>query len=251
MPPEVPGQPSRTIGHWCGTPVKISGWHWLPWAQLVTWLALVLASRPERASHSLGENALVTLILHGCEWAHNLAHAATARLLGKPADEILVIGGMSRLVYRELNDLTVTPQQHIGRALGGPLFNSFLLLLSAAWQRIARPKTLSARLARVAVQTNLFLSTISLLPVPGIDGGPLLKWGLVWRGKTPQQADCLVQQVNLGLSPLLTVASAWQFRKRHPLWGVFLTLLALSSLVIGMGWIQEEKVRLPGQGGGQ
>lgn len=244
---------SRQVALWFGTPLKTQGWSWLPWAQLVTWPIMAWVAGRTDPRRDISKNfcigLLTTLIVHISEWAHNLAHAATASLIGKPADEIWIVGGMSRLNYHQLNDTSVSPPQHILRALGGPALNALLLIPALIWKKLARQHSLGAELADVAVKTNLFLSTISLLPIPGIDGGPILKWSLVWRGKSPEQADLSIQQLNLALSPLFACIGLRQFHRRQHFWGILWTIFSFSSLSLGMGWLREEQVKLPGQGG--
>ena len=43
----------------------------------------------------------------------------------------------------------------------------------------------------------------SLAPLPIVDGGSMLKWTLVERGRTPEQADEIVAQVDLSLGTAL------------------------------------------------
>lgn len=43
---------------------------------------------------------------------------------------------------------------------------------------------------------------MSLSPVPEVDGGTLLKWTLLARGKSEQEADTLVHRVDRGMAIL-------------------------------------------------
>jgi len=65
---------------------------------------------PERSwLQSLGIGALTMLVVLGSEWCHNLAHAAAARMVGKPMDAIRITWGMPLVVYYDINDENVTP----------------------------------------------------------------------------------------------------------------------------------------------
>jgi MYXO-CTERM domain-containing protein len=88
----------------------------------------------------------------------------------------------------------------------------------------------------------LFLSTVSLLPIPGIDGGPILKWSLVERGHSVEEAEEAVRSVNGLLALAAALLAGLAFRRRKTLIGVILGMFSLSSLGIFLGWIQEEKI---------
>ena len=238
-----PGEDVRKIGSAFGTPLVVKGWSWLPVAQILTWLLMLQGARRKRPERPLSERAGVaaasTAVLLGSEWCHNLAHAAAARAVGKPMDAMRIVGGMPLCVYYDLNDRDVTPPQHILRALGGPLFNLLLLPLALLLRWRARPGTPVREVADVAVGANLFLSTASFTPLPMIDGGPVLKWALVARGRTPLQADEAVRKVNGALSAPMALGSLLAARRRRYPLAIYLGLMALTALGFARGWIQE------------
>jgi Zn-dependent protease len=188
----------------------------------------------------MGVGALTMPIILGSEWCHNLAHAAAAKYVGKPIDAIRVVWGMPLLVYYDINDAEVTPRQHIIRALGGPLINLFFLPF--IWlARLFAPKDSVAReTLDVAAAANIFLPTVGLFPVPYIDGGPLLKWTLVERGRTVEEADEVVKDVNKVFGVVMAGASGAAFKRKKNLFGVFWVALAVSALAIGFGWLKEQ-----------
>jgi hypothetical protein len=102
--------------------------------------------------------------------------------------------------------------------------------------------TTARKTASTALQTNVFLSTVSLLPIPGIDGGPILKWSLVDKGYTVEEADLAVQKVNGPLSGLLGLFCIWAFSNGKRLLGIFSGLLAVISFSVFRGWIKEEEI---------
>jgi Zn-dependent protease len=176
------------------------------------------------------------------EWAHNLSHLAAAHKLGKPMDELHIILGMPRCIYFNLDDTDVAPLEHIQRSIAGPLLNAAVLPLLVRLRQGCDPGSMACELWDAAIGMNIFLATVSLLPIPGIDGGPMLKWGLVERGYLPGQADETVRRVN-GLLALILGAGALlaKARKKH-----FLSLLlgALASTALGVffGWIKETEI---------
>ena len=178
-------------------------------------------------------------VMLGSEWGHNLGHAAVARWMGKPMDALRVTWGMPLVIYFQPEEPSITPHQHILRSLGGPLliwqYYPWLYWQNTSpglirWRRDA---------ADFAVVMNAFLSTASLLPIPGIDGGPVLKWSLVSLGKTPQQASQVVKKVNVYTTAGLGVVSAVSLKKKNWVLGAILAMLGAIALSIGLGWLKE------------
>ena len=155
-------------------------------------------------------------------------------------DALRVVWGMPLVVYYELNDETVTPRQHIIRALGGPVCNALILPFAWLLRTRTRPGSMLRDVANAAVGMNAFLFTASLLPLPGIDGGPILKWSLVERGSTPEEADERVQGVDRIVSGGLGVAAIMALKKRRWFLGTVLAVFAVLALAFGFGLVKEE-----------
>ena len=239
-----PDSQGKTIGRVFGTPLIVQGGTWFPLIELGFWAGASWFSAKKHPQRSCGEHlgagALTTLAILGSEWCHNLAHAAAAHWIGKPMDALRIQLGMPQVIYTDINDTCVTPRQHILRSLGGPLFNALLLPLAMLFKRFTRPGSIAHDAANAAVGMNTFLCTASLLPIPGIDGGPVLKWSLVEGGKTRQQADETVQKVNRVTGVGLGAAAGIAFGKRRWFLGAFLGLFAVLSALIGFGLIREQ-----------
>jgi Zn-dependent protease len=180
-------------------------------------------------------------VMLGSEWCHNLSHAAAAKLVGKPVDAIRVMFGMPLLVYHDINDENVTPRQHIIRGLGGPVFNLLALCIAALLKPFTKPKSAARDVVNMAFGTNLFLLTVGLLPIPGIDGGAVLKWALVEGGRDIQKADQTVSTVNGVLSTGLAAGAVLAFKKRRRLLGGLLGTLTGISLAVALGLLKEQK----------
>lgn len=212
--PEVvsPGQEVTHVGRAFDAPLVVVGKTWLPLTQLVAWEAMrrwVARRSPTRPGWLNAASGFISMVaLLGSEWCHNLAHAAAAKWVGHPADAIRIVWGMPLLVYHQINDRRVSPRQHVVRALGGPIFN--LILLAAG-----------------------------LSPIPGLDGGPILKWSLVEGGATVEEADRTVRRVNWGYAAAAAGASAAAFRKRKRLVGVLAGCMAGIGLAIATGLLKE------------
>ncbi|NTV36047.1 MAG: hypothetical protein HGA53_03755 [Anaerolineaceae bacterium] len=234
-----------TVGKVFSTPLVVKGKTWLPLVQLIVWPIMAWVARKRRPDrswlHSLGVGALTMPVVLGSEWGHNLAHAAAARMVGKPMDAMRITWGLPMVIYYDINDSHVTPRQHILRALGGPLFNLLLLPVAFFFKRHTKPESFGRDMAEAAVGTNLFISTISLVPIPGIDGGPILKWSLVDHGRTTQEADTVVRKVNGVMGVALAMAAAVSFKKRRWLFGGLFTMFAVSALSIATGLLKEQE----------
>jgi len=233
-----------SVGRVFGTPLMIKGVTWFPLTLCIVWGIMVRIAGNTRPDRSLGERMhLATLtmpVVLGSEWGHNLAHAAAANWVGKQMDAIRITWGMPLCVYHDINDASVTPRQHILRAMGGPLFSFTLLLSSIAVQRLSPKDSLTREIADVSAVTNAFLSTVSLLPIPGIDGGPILKWSLVERGCTVQKADRVIRKVDGGLGVALSLLSGAAINKGRRLLGLLSAMLAVLSFGVAFGWIREQ-----------
>ena len=234
-----------TVGTVFGTPVVVKGHTWLPLTQVAAWLILAWHAgrgHPERGwGKRLVTGALTMATILGSEWCHNLAHAAAARLVGQPMDALRISWGMPLVVYYDVNDESVTPRQHILRALGGPAFNALLLPLALLLRRFTPEGSVSRDVADAAAGMNLFLSTASLLPIPGIDGGPILKWALVARGSTPEEADETVKAVGRAVGGGLGVAAGVAFKRRRWFQSAILALFSLLALLVGFGLVREQE----------
>lgn len=241
MPNQLDGKP---IGRVFGTPLTIKGWEVLPLAELfyfglLYWL--LGRGHPGRSrKEKAGLAALATPLVAGVEWCHNLSHAAAARAVGKPMDEFKILFGTPRLQYWELNDASVTPRQHILRASGGPLFN--LAMTPVLWllRRQAPQGSKQRQVINAGWWMNLLVLAAGILPIPGLDGGALLKWELVRRGRSVHQADETVRRVNGGLSVALGAGALLAKARGQGLLAVPLALLAGIALAVFRGWIREK-----------
>jgi Zn-dependent protease len=238
-----PADEVTTIGRVFGTPLVVKGKTWLPLTELAVWPLMAWLAGRGRSDRAwwqrLGIGALTTVVILGSEWGHNLAHAAAALLVGKPMDALRIVWGMPLVVYHDIGDETVTPREHILRAVGGPVCNALLLPLALMSRRVTRENSAWRDVADAAVGMNTFLSTASLLPIPGIDGGPILKWSLVERGYTPEAADKTVRGVNRVMSGGLGLAAGVAIQRRRWFLGSILALFAALALAIGFGLVEE------------
>ena len=180
-----------------GTPVKVKGTFLIPvvvvWGG-ITWLEF--SWHPERAFwQGFLMGCATMLLLLVVEVGHALAHIFSARAAGAPMDELLLSlsAGMPRTLYWN-NE--VSPDVHRIRASGGPIFNAVGLLLCAGVYAVASGNSIARELAAWSAGGHGLLLLLSLLPVPIVDGGTLLKWTLVARGRTAKEADEMIRRVD-------------------------------------------------------
>jgi len=178
-----------------GTPVKIKGTVLIPIVALwgfVTWLEFYW--HPERGFWQCVLIGFVTvLLLLPADFGHALAHIFSARYAEAPMDEILISAGMPRTLYW---DNEVSPDVHRMRAMGGPVFNVVGLFLSGVIYAVVSGNPIAREFAAWSAIGHGFILLAALLPLPMVDGGTLVKWTLVARGRTETEADEMVRRVD-------------------------------------------------------
>ncbi len=214
-----------------------------PLIEVVAAAGFTFWARSRNPNRSLKEHMysglICMLVTLGSEWAHNMAHVIAARLIGKPADAVRIAFGTPLLYYRDLNDASVSPREHFIRSASGPVLNAILLPFGHFWRKYTRQDSLGRDAAEAFVSMNEIILIAGLQPMPGLDGGAMLKWALVDQGNTIPQADDIVRKTNWISSPLLIIGSILAFLKKKRLLGGFLSLLGAMSYLIARGFIKE------------
>lgn len=163
---------------------------------------------------------------------HFGGHIVSSRYAGSPPDQIYIGAPMPQSVY-ENND--VSPQVHKLRSIGGPVGSILSLLVAFVLRVFTAPNTAAREFLNAQCWVHGFLGFGSLMPIPFIDGGTILKWSLVEQGQTPEQADESVKQANLALGGLFgLVGLLGALLKR---WGLAAVcgLVATQLIAIGLG----------------
>ena len=203
-------------------------------------LAAWLAGRghPERPwCQRILVGLLSTIAMMVADFGHAMAHIVSARYAGAPMDEILLSEGMPRTLYYD-ND--VPPRAHRTRALGGPIFSAIGLALSCLVRGLASQGSVVREVAGWSCLGHGFIAGAGLVPLPIVDGGSILKWTLVERGRTPEQADEVVAQIDLSLGAALTatgvaVAATSHQESAARRWLPALGLVAAGAIAIAFG----------------
>jgi hypothetical protein len=208
-----------------GTPVKVRPifliYLVLLWA-ILTWLETVW--HPGMAFwEAVLIGLTVVLVLIPADVGHAIAHIFSARWAGAPMDEILLSAGMPRTL--DWNN-AVSPNAHRLRAIGGPLFNLVALLLSLAIFALVTNNSTVWELAAWSALGHGLILIMSLVPLPVVDGGTLLKWTLVASGRTETEADAALRRLDWGLGTITEIAGLVLVASR--LW-------IAGGIVVGLG----------------
>ena len=110
------------------------------------------------------------LLWYEAELTHVISHMISAHLAGAPMDRIRL-----QIIPATLYDNNdVSPQQHIGRSLGGPIGSTIAMLSWWMIWRVRQGKP-GGRLALIGLIANSIIALGSWLPLPFVDGGVILK----------------------------------------------------------------------------
>ncbi len=161
----------------------------VPWeATPLAWVSLVvatvlgvlvaLATFPGRATAGVALTGIgYGALLHLAEAVHTLGHTMSGRAVGSAMAANVLTATVHRNEYTASSE-PVPGHIHIGRALGGPLANLALGLLTAGlgvWT--------ASHWLRFFSLANLAVGVTALLPIPTLDGAVV--WGeLLRRGRT-------------------------------------------------------------------
>jgi hypothetical protein len=152
-------------------------------------------NHPERPwTVRLLAGAISGFVLILADVGHAFAHTLSARLAGAPVDRIKLSSGMPRTIY---DDNQVSPRTHRMRASGGPIFSALGLGLSLLAHILLPHDSIAREVAGWSCIGHGLILTGSLAPLPIVDGGSLLKWTLVERGRSPVEADQVVRQAGI------------------------------------------------------
>jgi Zn-dependent protease len=132
----------------------------------------------------------------------------------------------------------VPPRVHILRSLGGPLYNFLGLVLSVIWRSGSPSDSLSHELAETTAVTHAALAFASLLPIPVVDGGVILKWALVLRGHPPAQAGQIVNRASIGLGAAALGAGAFLLAAGRRTLGALVVGGGALAAAAGLEWLR-------------
>ncbi len=162
--------------------------------------------------------AVVWMVLYRAAYfLHNIGHMISARQAGAPMDALELRWGTQLDVYLK-ND--VTPDQHMGRALGGPVTSGAMALASYYVWRVVRRIPVAGWLARTWLVANAIGAAVSLAPSPTFDGGTLLKYGVARLTGDESLGKEAVQQAGSATVAGLLIAGLILLIRRRPAYGL-------------------------------
>ncbi len=160
------------------------------WTAFITWDGLAIIATIAGVAlldFSIGEAIIFGVgaaVIHTAgEILHQIGHGIAAQRVGKPMQAVILWGPLGTSLYPE--DEVVEPQQHIQRALGGPIFSFGIFLLSGGLLLMVGggAGVVTALLAFWAVESLAIFTLGALTPVQTFTGLPLesdgdtiLKW---------------------------------------------------------------------------
>jgi Zn-dependent protease len=139
---------------------------------------------------------------------HSIGHIRSARQVGAKMDQVLLVWGIQVTQYSQSD---VTPRQHIGRAIGGPLMTGALTLSAMPLYTLFGRIPIIGALVECWLICNALILTAALTPTPNFDGASILKWATVIRTGEEALGDEAVQQAGslviagFGLASLLLI----------------------------------------------
>ena len=215
------------------TPVRVKFTVLIPIVALWIAISSIFYFRdPEREFlQSVFIGLVSVLLLLIADFGHAIAHIFSARYAKAPMDEISIVGDMPRTLYWD-ND--VSPNVHRIRAIGGPIFSCLGLILSLAVYGVVSGYVIVRELAIISAVGHGFILIGSLLPLPMVDGGTILKWTIVSRGKSAKAADKIVQRVNLVIGILGLIIGVGLLALQLWIPGVILVGIGIICIVISL-----------------
>jgi hypothetical protein len=220
---------NTAINLW-GTPVRIE----LAFlANLVAlWAMLTWAGWYWHPGRSVGQAVLIAFVamvtLLVADVGHAIAHIQSANWAGAPMDLVLISMGMPRTIY---SDDHVPPAVHRKRAIGGPIFSAVGTILSLVVYLAASDGGLLSEWAGWSLIGHGFILLGSLAPLPMVDGGTILKWTLVERGRSEPEADEIVRRISWVIAALALTAGV--VLALFGLWLAGLAALAVAGIFGG------------------
>lgn len=147
-------------------------------------LGLWLAGPGQPWSKRLRLGGLMLLTYALTDLLHFGGHIVSSRYAGAPMDRVHLAAPFP---YAEYLDNDVSPQAHRLRSVGGPLANALACLLSVGLGPFTPANSVRREWLTMSRWLNGLIAVGSLLPLPFIDGGVILKWTLVERGYSRMQ----------------------------------------------------------------
>lgn len=125
----------------------------------------------------------LTQLLQAGLLIHSTGHIRSARRVGAPMQAVVLDWGFQSNHYA---DGEVTPRQHIGRALGGPVASALSTGAAGLLYTVLGWIPVIGALVEGWLYINALILGFSVIPTPHFDAGTMLKWSVA--GATGEEA---------------------------------------------------------------
>jgi Zn-dependent protease len=207
----------------------------------IFWLLLQVAKYSKRrwpAPLRWMQAAIWFNMFQGADTLHTIGHILSSRSVGAPMDAITTRLGIQTTVYHN-ND--VTPEQHIGRAIGGPLASGAATLAGYLFWRGLRHIPVLGWLAKTWYTTNAITLAAAMLPSPSCDGGALLRWIVKLQSGEESLGDEAVQQAGFATAVGVMLAAGVMLVRGKWIWALGCVGFALFIIADLMGLTTAKK----------
>jgi Zn-dependent protease len=110
-----------------------------------------------------------------CSFCHSLGHIISSRIVKAPVTSLLSTATVTVTHYED--DQEQPGRVHVGRSLGGPVFNLLLGSIAIVIYMVAVPNHFLLFFGIV----NLVFGVLTLLPIPSLDGAVILRELRDWK----------------------------------------------------------------------
>jgi hypothetical protein len=162
------------VGSFWGVRLSFTPLTWLsPFVFFGLRLILMLILPGLSLTERLADALVFALAVEVANICHAFGHILSGKIVGSPMDELLITATRDANLY-EGDQRRFPGHVHLGRALGGPVFNLIVAGLLYAGLPLLTPG-LSQHLATRIADINLFFGVGSFIPLPSVDGE------VIWR----------------------------------------------------------------------
>jgi Zn-dependent protease len=171
---------------------------------------------------------LWTLLFEAAYLVHSTGHILSARAIGAPMDALVLTAVQQVNIYYNEG---VPPDAHLGRAIGGPLASLIAVLLTRPVRRLLPRGPFARDLLDVFLTFNVLIGGVSLIPIPSLDGGSLIKWAVYNDTGDLQEAARTVREAGMNAAILSGAFSAAAFLLRRKFTGAALAAFGVAAVL--------------------
>lgn len=155
-----------------------------------------------RAAVALGG----TVLLFASVLVHELGHSVAAVHYGVAVERVVVFlfGG-----YSEMDLESAEPPDQISVSLAGPIASAMLALVTAVAAALVPEWAGMRRTLALLALVNIAVALFNLLPGYPLDGGRMLRAGLMMAGLEPARAYLISARVGVGLGTAVVAGGLW------------------------------------------